>query len=217
MSDADNAFAELLNSELSADTLAALRAFQADGTTNDEDWQLSQFWYNESTSQTLCDAVVEAAELVDVKEPVVMFVSAPTAYQAAVKRQDLEHTRLLCAEYDTKFRAIAGEENFVFYDYSNPLDMPKEFEHAVDVLLIDPPFLSQECVEKFMETSRLLSHEHTKIIFASGFQVDVHVRAHGKDMRRCDFQPEHEGGLANVFATWTNYESAVLGTAALDD
>ena len=68
-------------------------------------------------------------------------------------------------EFDRRF-AVFGED-FIFYDYKNPLDLPDSVtEHSFDLVFADPPYLSEECLLKTAETIRFLTKE--KIILCTG-------------------------------------------------
>jgi hypothetical protein len=49
-------------------------------------------------------------------------------------------------EYDTRFRCYG--QQFVFYDYNKPLDIPEELHHKITFIAVDPPFLSEDCFSK---------------------------------------------------------------------
>lgn len=91
-------------------------------------------------------------------------VSAPSVYQ---KLREL-HGGDICVyifEYDKRF-AIYGEE-FVFYDYNSPLDLPgRVAEHSFDIVVADPPYLSEECLRKTSQTIRFLTRG--KVLLCTG-------------------------------------------------
>lgn len=67
-------------------------------------------------------------------------------------------------EYDKRF-SIFGTD-FIFYDYKNPLNVPLERHEYYDLVLADPPFLSEECLNKTSQTIKLLSKG--KIVLCTG-------------------------------------------------
>ena len=67
-------------------------------------------------------------------------------------------------EYDQRFSKFG--EDFVFYDYKSPLSIPKDLGSAFDVVLADPPFLSDECLTKTAVTIKFLAKQ--KIIVCTG-------------------------------------------------
>ena len=59
-------------------------------------------------------------------------------------------------EYDQRFQ-IYGK-NFVPYDYRQPLNLPAELvKHSFDLVIADPPFLSEECLQKTAQTINYLT------------------------------------------------------------
>ncbi len=84
-------------------------------------------------------------------ETIIAIVSAPSVYAAIKKRQDLKISldQIYLFEFDKRFQLTAGDK-FVFYDYNKPLIFPKELKGRCNRLLIDPPFLSDECQTKGM-------------------------------------------------------------------
>lgn len=47
---------------------------------------------------------------------------------------------------------------YVFYDYNNPLDLPANLvPHSFDIVVADPPYLSEECLKKTAETIKYLT------------------------------------------------------------
>lgn len=91
-------------------------------------------------------------------------MSAPSVYQ---KLRELysEDLSVYIFEYDRRF-AIYGEE-FVFYDYNHPLELPeKATAHSFDIVIADPPYLSEECLRKVSETIKYLTKG--KILLCTG-------------------------------------------------
>lgn len=113
-----------------------------------EDWQLSQFWYTDETADILAQSLLEGAD----SNTVIAIVSAPSVY-AAIKRRSAsevptDHIYLL--EFDKRFELLAGKEHFVFYDYQSPTGFDDKIRGKVDRLIIDPPFLNEDCQTKCM-------------------------------------------------------------------
>ena len=69
-------------------------------------------------------------------------------------------------EYDKRFE-IYGED-FYFYDYKNPLDFDSKLEKYFDLVISDPPYLSQECHIKTGMTVRKIAKDDFKLIVCTG-------------------------------------------------
>ena len=67
-------------------------------------------------------------------------------------------------EYDQRF-AVYGND-FVLYDYKSPLNIPRDKSSYYDIAIVDPPFLSEECLTKTAVTVKFLTKE--KIILCTG-------------------------------------------------
>ena len=102
-------------------------------------------WYLFSTSRIAC-------------------LCAPTLYKKLLEVKPVGCEAKIF-EYDQRF-GVYGED-YIFYDYRTPLDLPKcAAEHSFDLVFADIPFLSEECLTKVTETIKFLAKE--KIILCTG-------------------------------------------------
>lgn len=46
---------------------------------------------------------------------------------------------------------MSKDQNFVFYDFNKPEDIPEKFNNYFDYILIDPPFITQEVWDKVIK------------------------------------------------------------------
>jgi len=123
-----------------------------------EDWQLSQFWYDEETSDTL------AREAISETTGLIICLCSPTVF---VKLKKLNPPNpLLLLEFDTRFD-IYGRE-YHRYDYNHPLLLPPELNSAAGFIIADPPFLSEECLRKTAESIRFLAGDMGKVLLNTG-------------------------------------------------
>lgn len=67
-------------------------------------------------------------------------------------------------EFDQRFSAFGSD--FEFYDYNSPQNVPKNVVGTFDLVICDPPFLSEECLTKTAITIRLLTSK--KIVLCTG-------------------------------------------------
>ncbi|CEP61782.1 protein-lysine N-methyltransferase LALA0_S04e00540g [Lachancea lanzarotensis] len=180
-----------------------------------EDWQLSQFWYDEKTAGVLADALLDGAD----SETVICILSAPSVY-AEIKRRitssiPTKHIHLF--EFDKRFEVLAGSDHFHFYDYNKPLALPSELEGKVHRLLIDPPFLNEECQTKFSTSARILLNpdvnQRTKhgnrqhaVVSSTGERMAGVVTRLYPGIKTTSFRPEHANGLSNEFRCYADFE-----------
>ncbi|CAD5208237.1 unnamed protein product [Bursaphelenchus xylophilus] len=209
LEDADNEF------ELSSDVLAMIAEIKAkndapldenENTANSktEIWSMSQFWYTKDTSDKLCEEILELAK--SFNGPVkVAFLSCPTIFEALEKKKEVSfelYTHLY--EFDTRFGE--AHPNFTFYDYNDPLEVPAAHRNLFDIIVVDPPHLSDECAVKYAQTMRVLAKEKdSPIIYCTAAKMEEIVKKLF-NVRMTNFHPEHNSKLGNIFCCYTNYE-----------
>ncbi|KAJ8253447.1 hypothetical protein GJAV_G00213060 [Gymnothorax javanicus] len=200
--------------QLSASTLAALQEFYAEtnGLAKDitpeekfsvgaveEDWHMSQFWYSDETARRLAMEALQAAG----DGGRIACLSAPSVYQKL--KQLNPNTPATLLEFDRRF-SIYGDE-FVFYDYCNPLCLPEDMgPQSFDVVVADPPYLSQECLCKVATTIKFLTKGKVLLCTGAIMQEDAE-RLLGVKM--CAFLPKHTHNLANEFRCFVNFQSGL--------
>ncbi|XP_076358686.1 EEF1A lysine methyltransferase 1 [Tachypleus tridentatus] len=194
--------------QLSAETLLALQEFyneqaaklSQEGVSGsfdvEENWQLSQFWYDGKTSEIL------AMKTLNVAGPFgrIACISCPSVFK---KLQNLKPkgvtTHLL--EYDQRFNIYT--DDFIYYDFNNPLNLPKWMKLNYDVVISDPPFLSKDCLEKTSLTIQYLAKD--KIILCTGAVMEDDARKL-LNVQPCNFSPQHARSLGNVFKCFVNFD-----------
>ena len=78
-------------------------------------------------------------------------------------------------EYDKRFATVA-EKDFVYNDYNSPMTFGQivagESEACLrdsfDVVIADPPFLSEECLTKTSVTVKYLAKKEAKLLVCTG-------------------------------------------------
>ncbi|XP_054714817.1 EEF1A lysine methyltransferase 1-like [Uloborus diversus] len=161
-----------------------------------EDWELSQFWYDDSTASTLAEAAIKGAG----KNGRIACISSPTVYEYLQRiKSDVDNYYLF--EYDKRFQTKFAD-NFVFYDYNHPLKIDDKFKSYFDVVLVDPPYLSEECLEKTAETVKFIGKD--KIILCTGAVMEEYAEKF-LNLKKCNFLPQHERKLGNEFRCFANW------------
>lgn len=170
-----------------------------------EDWQLSQFWYSDSTADTLLDALLEGAT----EDTVICIASAPSVYAIMNKRDPstIPTKHIYLFEFDKRFELLSGKDHFGFYDYNEPSNFREDLKGKVDRLLIDPPFLEAECQLKSSQTAKLLlKDQSSKLISCTGERMKENVLKNYPGIKVTDFYPEHKNGLSNEFRCYANFD-----------
>jgi 16S rRNA G966 N2-methylase RsmD len=195
----------------------------------EEDWQQSQFWYDSATAEMLAEEILDGA----IEGTLVGIVSAPSVFvkiqelKAAERIPDSIKVRLL--EFDKRFDLFP---EFIHYDFQYPLRLPSELKGKFDRILIDPPFLSNDCQTKSALTARWLmkpwvaptraastSHDSdgrdtaeqspTRIIICTGQVVKELVEKLFRQagVRATTLEIRHSKGLSNEFLCYSSFES----------
>lgn len=179
-----------------------------------EDWQLSQFWYDDDTAMTLARALLEGAD----ESTVIAVASAPSVYAAIKKipQSELPTQHIYICEYDRRFALLGGDKYF-FYDYNNPENVPEELHHKCHRVLIDPPFLEEDCQTKSAEFARNLlakdlgkktktGEPQFKLISSTGERMHAIILKLYPETKVTDFLPKHKNGLSNEFRCYASFE-----------
>lgn len=80
----------------------------------------------------------------------------------------------------------------------------KEYYNSFDVIIVDPPFLSEECLQKVGNIVKNLGKPNTKTILNSGKTVELWAETF-MNLKVCNFKPEHERNLGNEFCSFANF------------
>jgi hypothetical protein len=135
-------------------------------------------------------------------------ISCPTLFDKLFKKLSQEENNsidLVLFEFDRRFEAKYSS-GYVFYDYNEPIDehMKERFkEQSFDVVIADPPFLSEECMRKTSQTIRYLAKD--KILICTG-AVMRDVLAECLQLEEClHFEPKHNRNLGNEFKCFSNF------------
>lgn len=211
--------------KLSASTLAALQEFYAeqsvmercvvqeaqspqDSNPSDvvmpsEDWQLSQFWYDDYTATLLAKEALFAVN----NSGRIACISCPTLY-ARLHSMNPADCAIVCLEFDQRFLHFG--DSFVFYDYNEPVALPAQLKASFDLVVVDPPFLSEECLQKIAQTVHYLTTK--KILLCTG-AVMTELAQQLLGVTECSFRPSHINKLANEFCCYANYKTSLLHTS----
>ncbi|XP_023806889.1 EEF1A lysine methyltransferase 1-like [Oryzias latipes] len=135
-------------------------------------------------------------------------VSAPSVYQKLKQGvvDGSERVTAVVLEFDRRFSTY--REDYVFYDYNQPLSLPVSVEpRSFDIVLADPPYLSEECLSKVAETIKYLSKG--KVLLCTGAIME-NLAKELLDVKMCSFEPRHNRNLSNEFRCFVNYPSSLL-------
>ncbi|XP_065218042.1 EEF1A lysine methyltransferase 1 [Planococcus citri] len=172
----------------------------------EENWQLSQFWYDDQTAEQLSSEALNEIE----NSGKIALIGCPSIYYFLKKRiNDSVSIRLL--DVDKRFSAY--KDDFIYYDYNEPLPphIKDQWKNYFDIVVLDPPFLSEECFLKCALTAKYLAKD--KIIICTGAVMESFVKK-VLNANKTTFEPKHKNNLANEFCCYINYSSKSLKLAS---
>lgn len=135
----------------------------------------------------------------------IALLSCPSLYES-IRKIKVDSTTVTLFEFDRRFSCYG--EDFVFFDYNNVTDESecmRDFKQHFDIVVLDPPFLSEECISKMAQMVKTISKPTSKIILCSGETVE-HWASTFLGLKKCHFQPQHQRNLGNMFASYANFE-----------
>jgi 16S rRNA G966 N2-methylase RsmD len=187
-----------------------------------EDWNASQFWYNDNTATKLAKQLLEGAT----KNSHIAVISAPSAFLqlknllASQPQESRPHLTLL--EFDDRFGVF---KEFVKYDFEQPIKLPTELKGKFDAIICDPPFLSEDCQTKAALTIRWLAKNWAstsnpsatggisslRLIVCTGERMEslIHKLYSKVNVRTTSFEVVHAKGLSNEFRCYANFQSEI--------
>ncbi|XP_076160688.1 EEF1A lysine methyltransferase 1 isoform X2 [Ptiloglossa arizonensis] len=160
----------------------------------DENW-LSQFWYDNETTNTLVKGAINSTEI----NGKIALISCPTLYSKL--RNNCGDRQVTLFEYDERFKVFGS--NFIPYNYKFPLDLAKDMSNSYDLVIADPPFLSDECLTKTALTIKFLTKKN--IVLCTG-AIMAELAERLLDVTICNFIPHHQNNLANEFYCYSNFD-----------
>ncbi|KAJ4415561.1 Protein-lysine N-methyltransferase efm5 [Gnomoniopsis sp. IMI 355080] len=175
-----------------------------------EDWNESQFWYSDDTANLLARKLLDGATA----ETKIAVVSAPSVFVAlknilaSQPPEEAVQPQLTLLEHDNRFGVFP---EFVFYDFMQPVKLPASLKSSFDRLIVDPPFLSEDCQTKAALTVRWMAKAasaDTKLILCTGERMESLARRLYKSfgLQTTDYEVVHARGLSNEFYCYSNFE-----------
>ncbi|CAA7403956.1 unnamed protein product [Spirodela intermedia] len=166
-----------------------------------EDWRLSQFWYDPDTARTVAEEIMVLCAAAG-SSCLVGCIACPTIYTYLKKMDPSIAVHLL--EFDRRFEQYGAD--FTFYDYNKPYELPSVMRHAYQVVIADPPYLSQECLEKVARTVSFLARPEDSYLLLLTGEVQEERALELLKLRPCGFRPRHSSKLGNEFRIFTSYD-----------
>jgi len=177
-----------------------------------EDWNASQFWYDDSTATKLARQLVDGASA----ETRIAVISAPSVFlqlkNLLASKDEDKRPKIVLLEFDERFAVF---KEFVKYDFEKPTRLAADLKGSFDRIICDPPFLSEDCQTKAALTVRWLakcwaSDCDFRMILCTGERMESLIhRLYAKiGIHTTDFEVKHAKGLSNEFHCYSNFESS---------
>lgn len=130
----------------------------------------------------------------------IALLSCPSLYQTISSIAD--NVKLF--EFDEKFAEYG--KDFVSYDYNlgDFEEYLKDYATAFDLIILDPPFLSEECLKKSLMIVNRIKKEKSLIVLNTGTIQKELASLHG--LKEAIYKPQHKNNLANQFSTFSNFD-----------
>jgi hypothetical protein len=181
---------------------------------NPEKCDLNQYWYSDHTIQTMVREVEQVLEEANEqaanglaanaarhgvrRKARAALVSTPSIYFPLAEKHRCQSHVL---EFDNQWAADRG---FVFYDFNKPLEVPEELQHTFDMVVVDPPFVTEEVWTKYASTAKLLLRPGGRLVCTT-IAENAEMMYRLLKVQPVAFKPSIPN-LVYQYLTYTNYE-----------
>lgn len=108
-------------------------------------------------------------------------------------------------EFDRRFESFGADFHFYDYNKAGEENYLSEFASKFDLIIADPPFLSEECLEKTSAIVKRLIKPEGLIILNTG-SVQRELAEKFLSLKESSYKPQHKNNLANEFSSFANFE-----------
>ncbi|KAL7482434.1 hypothetical protein ACHAW6_008109 [Cyclotella cf. meneghiniana] len=168
---------------------------------NHEKRDLNQYWYSKMTIDTLCDAVRESALISGGNR--VAFLSTPSLF-FSLSREERESCALF--DFDTSWGTCSG---YYHYDYNDPENIQESCRGQFDLVVIDPPFISQCVWKQYAITTKLLLKGNASHVMTTTVDENAVLMAALFDCKPTLFRPSIPH-LVYQYSVFVNFPSSAL-------
>lgn len=98
-------------------------------------------------------------------------------------------------------------KDFQFYDYNKAHEENylSEYAKSFDLIIVDPPFISEECLEKTSVIVKNLKKDSGLIVLNTG-SIQRDLAAKYLSLKESAYKPQHKNNLANEFSSFANFD-----------
>ena len=120
---------------------------------------------------------------------------------------------ILHQQFDTSLEPCPG---YHFYDYNHPCDIDESCRGAFDLVVIDPPFITESVWRDYATTARLLSKGDKVRVIATTVDENAALLESLFGCQRVSFRPTNPH-LVYQYSTFTNFATSALNDKGLDE
>ena len=118
----------------------------------------------------------------------------------------------LTRQFDTSWESCSG---YHFYDYNDPTNVDESCRGVFDLIVMDPPFISQSVWENYATTARLLSKNEITSIIATTVDENAVLMKALFNCKPTLFRPSIPH-LVYQYSVFANFSSSVLAERNLE-
>lgn len=104
-----------------------------------ENGDLNQYWYSKATIDAIVSEIEGSAASTGAHASRVAFLSTPSLYYSVSSKEVRGRSRVF--DFDEQFSSDSG---FVKFDFHHPDSIPHAVHGQFDLVVIDPPFITEE-------------------------------------------------------------------------
>lgn len=108
-------------------------------------------------------------------------------------------------EFDKRFESFGADFQFYDYNKADEEDYLSDFASSFDLIIVDPPFLSEECLKKTSVIVQRLSKDNGLIILNTG-SVQRELASSLLKLNESNYKPLHKNNLGNEFSSFVNFD-----------
>ena len=161
---------------------------------------MNQYWYSATTIQNVVD---EIEKLPNVRAA---FLSTPSLYFSLSKKV---REQCFVFDFDKKWSKDRG---FVFYDFNKPSEVSPELKGTFNLIVIDPPFITEDVWSKYAITAKLLlkpGNSGQQNLICTTVQENAPMMHRLLGVQPCSYRPSIPN-LVYQYCLYTNFESEVF-------
>jgi hypothetical protein len=158
--------------------------------------EFNQYWYSKPTINFMVEQVQRNSKLG------AAFLSTPSIY-FSLKDKELK-AKCKVMDIDDNF-GKKDPTGFVYYDFNKPEELPEAILGTFDMVVIDPPFITQEVWQKYADAAKKLLIPEGGMVLMSTIDENHQFLEDMLGVTPIAFRPSIPN-LVYQYSFYTNYE-----------